>query len=986
MTAASELTFANLLRYHRLAAGLSQEELAERAHLSVDAISSLERGARRSPRKDTVRLLADALALAPDDRAAFVAAARRSPATLAATPGADPARNGQPMSAAAEFPHGIVTFLFADIEGSSLLLHRLGDDYAEMLAQVQELLHTIYLAHHGHELGAQGDRFFAVFGQPDDAVSAAAAAQQMLAARQWPEGMDVRLRMGIHTGVAQMTIGRYVGVEVHRAARIAAAGHGGQILLSPEVIAEVTKRGQEFPPGTELRHLGKHRLGDLKSREAIIQLMLPDTPGLPPRFPPLRTRDLWPVVRERLLAGALLTLILLALVSFALPFAASTFPRALGVATGLGVLLLGAVMVGTALARRQHQALLWQQWREMREPMVALTSGLLSLVVVLTTLFATTPRQAVASHPKRGYDFTYVYHKPTHIGGSITVGITEQFQTLGPDWVGRGESWFQNLFLWQTCLVQLPDQTLGLKGWKADQCTEAPTVDNGGESSDAKTTTFHIDPRAVWSDGVPVTADDFLFGWRLSADPALNDVDYFRLMSLIKVDTHTVRIQWDKPTPDYLSTLGSLYPAPLHVYATGKFADIYNPATGGYNSALAQQLIKTPAFNTTIPVDNGPFTVQSFVPDHQAVLVRNPRFFSNFFHTPALDKITVITVAQDFLPEFAAGLHPLSQLETDLMSRYRQGTLDLAVPLEPLNLPQLGDIPKSQVEIASASNTVELGFNQRIVAPNAQANGGVSIFTDRRVRQAFIAAFDRCAAVRALLGNVRCDDPNILTDESDATAAVAAFDPTFTLPVYDPADARKLLDTTGFRVVDGVRRNRDGVTPLTLKLVVSPGASGSAALAQRMQHDYTRNLQVGVIVEASQIAFSKPESPIYTGAFDMFLVSSGNTINPILRLTHDNAGPFDNATITKGGNPFGIIDQQASQRDLLAAQTVSDEQRAVILLNLHRYFSQQYYFEPIYITAIIALKKPTLCNFKLWPDPWSSFWNIADWYTAPACP
>ncbi|HEY7342970.1 MAG TPA: ABC transporter substrate-binding protein [Ktedonobacterales bacterium] len=804
MASTSSLTFADLLRFHRTAAGLTQEELAARARLSVDAISTLERGTRRTPRKDTVALLADALDLSPEGREVFVAAARRpSISAQAATPSEDTqpaARTSATETSATHQLRGVLT-------------------------------------------------------------------------ASWP--------------------------------------------ATPATFAVVV----------------------------VLSLAL------------------------LTIAGVLLSLVV------------STFPWVVALVAGAVMLPL---LVAAILVRPLRQEML-SQWCAARKPFVAVASVALTLLAVLTTQFVTAPAP-LAQSQRAVYDFSYTYHRPTHVGGSITVGFPEQLETLATDWVGDGGQPFSNLFLWQTCVVQLPDQTLGLKGWKADQCTEVPTVDNSGESSDAKTTTFHIDPRAVWSDGAPLTADDFLFGQRLSADPNLNYFGYFRSMSLIKVDAHTVRIQWDKPTPDYLTTLSHLYPAPLHVYATGKFADVYNPATGSYNSALAQQLVKTPAFNTTIPVDNGPFTVQSFVPDHQVVLVRNPRFFSHYFHSPALDKITLFTVAQDFLPEFAANLHPLPQLETDLIDRYLQGTLDLVVPLEPINLRQLGEIPKSQVQIASASDTVEIGFNQRTVAPNAHANGDVSIFTDRSVRQAFVEAFDRCTAVRALLGGVKCNDPNIFTDESDATAAVAAFDPSFRLPAYNPTDAAHLMEAAGYHLVDGVRRNRDGVTPLTLKLVVSPGATSSVALAQRMQQDYRRNLKVGVIVEVSQFAFWKSQSPFQTGAFDLFLDRSDNTVNPILRLTHDDVGPFDNATIEAGGNPFGIIDAQATLRDQLAAQTISDEQRAVILLNLHRYFSQQYYFDPMYISAIIALKKPTLCNFKLWPDPWASLWNIADWYVAPSCP
>jgi ABC-type transport system substrate-binding protein/transcriptional regulator with XRE-family HTH domain len=790
------------LRSYRLAAGLTQEELADKAHLSVDAISTLERGTRRSPRKDTVALLSAALALAPDDRAAFVDVARCTPNAL----------------------------------------------------------------------------------REDIAINGS---------------------------------------------------------VSPTISTV-----------------------------------------------PAHPVDRWRTARPHLIAVVVLTLSLLAVVGVFLPLVVPAFPRALGWIAGVSVLvLLTAVAFAPPLRHTLRTT-----WRVTRHASDVLVSVLLSLVIVVGTLAAIRPPAPTVQAQRTGYDFSYSYHRPTHPGGSITIGIPGQLHSLATDWVGTGPWSFSNLFLWQTCLVQLPDQTLGLKGWKADQCTEVPTVDNGGESADERTTTFHIDPRAAWSDGVPITAADFLFGQRLSADPNINSADFFRSMSLTAPDAHTVRIQWNKPNPDYLSSLASLYPAPLHVYGVGKFSGIFNPATGAYNSRLAQKLNVAPEFNTTIPVDNGPFTVQSFVLDHEVVLVRNPRFFSNFFHAPALDTITLMTVAQDFLPQFAAGLYPLPQLEADLINRYRQGTLDLAAPLEPFDLRQLGGVPRSQVQIAPASDTIELAFNQRGEAPNARANGGVSIFTDRKVRQAFIEAFNRCAAVQALLGNVACDDPNIFTDESDATAAVAAYDPTFKLPAYNPTDAARLLDSAGYHVVNGVRRNKDGVTPLALDIVISPGASASLSLAQQMQQDFARVLDVGVTIDNKQIAFWKKASPIQTGVFDLMLDDSENSINPINRLTIDK-GTFDKNSIynvpPQNYNPFGIIDPQMNQRDQLAAKTTSDDQRAVILLNLHRDFSRRYYIEPMYIHASIALKKPTLCNFKLWPNGWSFMWNIADWYVAPGsqgCP
>lgn len=296
MAAVEIVTFATLLRHWRKAAGLTQEELAERAGLSARGINDLERGARRMPRKDTVALLADALELAGDDRAEFYAAAvmgRRavpsvetstSEAAPAAPPPADPL-------AAQPLPAGTVTFLFTDIEGSTRLLQRLGDGYADVLGQHYALLRAAFAAHNGREVDTQGDAFFVAFARASDALTAAAEAQRALASAKWPEGGAVRVRMGLHTGSPTIAGGYYVGLDVHRAARIAAAGHGGQVLLSQTTrdLAE-----DALPAGAALRDLGEHRLKDLQRPERIYQLTLsnlPGTPGLAADFPPLKTLD-----------------------------------------------------------------------------------------------------------------------------------------------------------------------------------------------------------------------------------------------------------------------------------------------------------------------------------------------------------------------------------------------------------------------------------------------------------------------------------------------------------------------------------------------------------------------------------------------------------------------------------------------------------------------------------------------------------------------
>ncbi len=182
-------------------------------------------------------------------------------------------------------PTGTVTFLFTDIEGSTRLLQQLGDDYARVLGEHQTLLRAAFAAHDGAEVDTQGDAFFVAFPSAPQAVAAASDATRALALHAWPAGAALRVRMGLHTGTPQLVGDHYVGLDVHRAARIAAAGHGGQVLLSQttRMLSEHT-----LPAGATLRDAGAHRLKDLQEPERLFQLMLS---GLPSDFPPLKTLD-----------------------------------------------------------------------------------------------------------------------------------------------------------------------------------------------------------------------------------------------------------------------------------------------------------------------------------------------------------------------------------------------------------------------------------------------------------------------------------------------------------------------------------------------------------------------------------------------------------------------------------------------------------------------------------------------------------------------
>src|SRR5579872_5533470 len=184
-----------------------------------------------------------------------------------------------------ELPTGTITFLFTDIEGSTDLLQRLGPRYAGVLADQRALLRAAFANWNGSEVDTQGDAFFAAFPRAADALACAAEAQVTLAGHDWPEDSAVRVRMGLHTGEPILTGGGYVGLDVHRAARICSAGHGGQILLSQ---ASRDLAETHLPEGATLRDLGEHRLKDLQRPEHIYQLVLPH---LPAEFPPLKTLD-----------------------------------------------------------------------------------------------------------------------------------------------------------------------------------------------------------------------------------------------------------------------------------------------------------------------------------------------------------------------------------------------------------------------------------------------------------------------------------------------------------------------------------------------------------------------------------------------------------------------------------------------------------------------------------------------------------------------
>jgi len=186
-------------------------------------------------------------------------------------------------TAAAALPTGFVTLLMTDIEASTALLRRLGDRYGALLNDVRGILRTALLRAGGREIDARADEFFAVFERAAAAIEAAVAIQRELGNRAWGDGLEVQVRVGIHSGRPTLTDAGYIGLAVHTTARLCSAAHGGQIVVSAATRAAV---GASAPTGIRFRSLGRHRLPGLPDAEMLFQVQ---AQGLRVTFPRPRT-------------------------------------------------------------------------------------------------------------------------------------------------------------------------------------------------------------------------------------------------------------------------------------------------------------------------------------------------------------------------------------------------------------------------------------------------------------------------------------------------------------------------------------------------------------------------------------------------------------------------------------------------------------------------------------------------------------------------
>lgn len=281
-------SFGKWLRHRRRGLDLTQEELAHQVGCAPITIRKLE-GDEMRPSKQLAESLSGPLGIPPTQQEEFVRFARADPNGALASDFARAFETPLPSKTSHhQFPSGTVHLLFSDIGGSTQLTQRLGEKYIHVLEQHQRILRDTFLKWNGHEVSTHGDSFFAVFSRATDAISAAIEAQHALAQETWTDNVRLQVHMGIHTGEPMLVNRDYVGVDVHRAARICAAAYPGQVLLSNQTRVMVER---QLSPEVVLRELGKYRLKDLNEPEHLYQLVIP---GLPSDFPPLKSLEVMP--------------------------------------------------------------------------------------------------------------------------------------------------------------------------------------------------------------------------------------------------------------------------------------------------------------------------------------------------------------------------------------------------------------------------------------------------------------------------------------------------------------------------------------------------------------------------------------------------------------------------------------------------------------------------------------------------------------------
>lgn len=592
-----------------------------------------------------------------------------------------------------------------------------------------------------------------------------------------------------------------------------------------------------------------------------------------------------------------------------------------------------------------------------------------SFIGVAAMLVAACGSSTTTTGPGTSTSFAYHYQTPTKTGGTVVASDWQAYDSanLIVNAYQNGtviDSEVDSL-LYDSCVVQLPDLKLATAGFKMSQCK---SVD---ESADGTTTTMHLDPQAKWSDGAPITSNDYRLWYDIFADP--NQVGGtagppWDTATVAFPDANTVVINWHAPYAPYFINLLGAMPSqeykdafdPTKPFTQTKTSDL-DP---GYNAtALAADFAK-PA-NLQTPIVNGPFKVDSYTSD-VLTLVPNPNYFSNTLHKTTLDKFIFKSAGQK---------------DVEIQS-YKAGGIDHAEDFTEGDLPKFSDIPAAEVQQTAAFQYEHLELNQRNMAPNANGGkdgiSGKSVFTNADFRKAFAMSLNRCAMIEGILG-LPC--AKVLTNEFTAPID-PSYDTNAPYPAYSVAGANTILDGLNMKRDAKGKRTYPGTTDeITLQMYTTFGNPIRESFLELIKQDLG-TVGITAVVNQSHKFFAGYDAGgiLKTGVYDVGLFTFSTPADGDSNTAEIIPSQIPGKTNPGGQNYSGLNDPQLVTYLDNGRKELDSAKRIAIYKQFYDYVAQQNYIIPLYSRLDISLTKTTLGNYLQHPTSVGNFWNVSEWF------
>jgi peptide/nickel transport system substrate-binding protein len=522
----------------------------------------------------------------------------------------------------------------------------------------------------------------------------------------------------------------------------------------------------------------------------------------------------------------------------------------------------------------------------------------------------------------------YVYAQPTHKGGTITFSSWQfpgstNLWFLGPDGLAVARA------LWGRPYVPSPTAT-----FLPDELAEIPTQANGDVSKDGKTVTMHLRPDLRWSDGQPLTADDFAYWLEVLLDPTLElfTYGYDQIVSPQVLDDHTLVLHYNHLFASYLFYLP--YAAPRHAWG----------------SIPHQDLAETDEVSQYPTVTSGPFMLASYRAGQSMTLAPNPHYVSTTLHQSVLDRLIFTTY-----PERAAVIAAFEAGQTDVVS---------GMSIEAL--PEVGAVPG--VHITPSIGYTHLEFNLSHLVE----------LQDEQVRKAIEEAIDRCGIIQT----VYQQPCNYLRVDTILPPPSLDNDPTIKTSGYDLARARKDMEIAGW---DCSRPpcTRGGQVFPTLNLVTTSGlVTRQQVTALIKQNLAALGIPVALRYYSARELFIDYLSGgiLATGQYDLALFATMFSLDDDINFSNFHSSQIPSASNTWGGNWERVNDSNIDSALDQGRMTLNVETRTQLYKSLQRELVAHVYVVPLYLSPNITLVNPTIGNEQDNPIGLDNLWNVGDWF------